>query len=46
MIFKLHNQKKEEAKIKLALKGVSGSGKFLSSLLLAKGLSTPPRLRC
>ena len=30
---------KEEAKIKLAIKGVSGSGKSLSSLLLAKGLS-------
>ena len=37
--FKITQSKKEEAKIKLALKSVSGGGKSLSSLLLAKGLS-------
>ena len=36
--FQIKQSKKEEAKIKLALKSVSGGGKSLSSLLLAKGL--------
>ena len=36
--FQITQSKREEAKIKLALKGTSGSGKSLSALLLAKGL--------
>lgn len=35
---KLRKSERKEAKIKLALQGISGSGKTYSSLLLAKGL--------
>jgi DNA-binding transcriptional MerR regulator len=38
MNYQIKQSKKEEAKIKLAIKGVSGAGKSLSALLLAKGL--------
>ena len=38
MNFQIKQSKREEAKIKMALKGISGSGKSVSALLLAKGL--------
>ena len=38
MNFQIKQSERREAKIKLALKGISGSGKSLSALLLAKGL--------
>ena len=39
MIMQLRQSERKQAKIKMALQGSSGSGKSLSSLLLAKGLT-------
>ena len=46
MNFTIKQSEKKEAKIKLALKGTSGSGKSLSSLLLAKGLGGGDLAKC
>ena len=46
MSFQIKQSEKSNQKIKIALKGISGSGKSLSSLLLAKGLCNGDLSKC